>query len=283
MISPERRTVQELVMRYKLEPHLHDVYVEGVFDSDVFTSALSTANTHDFTFYPIDTVTITQEDLKKYNLTDGNKQRVIALASELACVVRSANYLCLVDRDLDHWFKEHPTVPRLKWTRFCSIESHFIAISTFSEIAVLICKAKIPGTVEMFNSFIEVLKYIYSLRLADFELELGLSWVPLRKYLRQEHSSVSLDHDGYVAALVNKNNRSAYRESILDSAKSWSERFSSEHRPCIRGHDFTELLAWVVSKYQGISAFREPEAIARLLVLAAKGSSDIINELEYRE
>jgi len=242
---------------------------------------LSGVNTHDFTFYPIDTVEITQEDLEKYDLTDGNKQRVIALASELACVAEPANYLCLVDRDLDHWFKEHPTVPRLKWTRFCSIESHFIAIDTFYEIAVLTCKAKIPSAGEMFDSCMEVLRYLYSLRLADSELDLGMSWVPFKRYLRLEHSSISLNCDRYVDALVNKNGKFADQESILHSAKRWSEQFSSEHRLCIRGHDFTELLALVVSKYKGIDSFGNSEAIARLLVLAAKRNVEIVQELSH--
>lgn len=279
MTSPVRRTIQELVMRYRLEPGLQDVYVEGVFDRDVYTSALIGGAPHDLTIYPIECVEVTSEDLEECGLSDGNKQRVIALALKLACISEHANYLCLVDRDLDHWFAKHPLVQRLKWTRYCSIESHFITADTFQEIAILAGKVKVPNPAELFYSIIEALKSLYALRLADRELDLRMAWVPLKRYLTQEESSISLDYHSYVNALLNKNGRMADKDTFLDSAKRWAGQFSNEHRLCIRGHDFTELLAWVVNKFNGVAGFGNPEVISRAFVIAAKGNTDIAQEL----
>lgn len=274
-----RRTIPELLVRYKLEPSLRDVYVEGEFDRDILTSALSGSDSWSFAIYPIDCVDITQADLEECGLTEGNKQRLIALASKISRVGEHANYLCLIDRDLDHWFTKHPTVPRLKWTKYCSIESHFITHHALEKIAILAGKAKVSNVDTLFKSTIETLRTLYALRLADRELNLQMSWVPIKRYLVQGETSVGLNFDGYVRALLNKNGKMAERDMFEDSANRWADQFSDEHRLCCRGHDFTDLLAWIVSKFKGVSRFGDTEVISRAFILAAQGNQEIAEEL----
>ena len=65
------------------------------------------------------------ELLGKYNLTEGQKQRVITLAKELADQGLQG-YKCLVDKDLDHWLGRVEEVPNLLWTDYCSVEAYFL-------------------------------------------------------------------------------------------------------------------------------------------------------------
>ena len=102
MTELARRTISELRARYDLEPSLRDIFVEGKFDQDVLSNCLRGPEHRDRMIYDIDSVDIPSELLGVHELTDGKKQRVIALARELAPLPSKCLYRCLVDRDLDH-------------------------------------------------------------------------------------------------------------------------------------------------------------------------------------
>jgi len=96
MNSSERRTIDELVTRYMLEPSLRDIYVEGDFDQDIAERCIRHTGQKDRIVYHIETVDISRELLEAEGLTNGNKQRLIALARLLAKAQTGASLKCLV-------------------------------------------------------------------------------------------------------------------------------------------------------------------------------------------
>jgi hypothetical protein len=81
-MPPPRRQASELVTRYKLEPSLRYIYVEGLSDKRIFTKVFDHTGDRR-AVYEIDTVDVTNEMLESVFLTRGNKQEVIALCSYL--------------------------------------------------------------------------------------------------------------------------------------------------------------------------------------------------------
>lgn len=264
-----RRTIDELVTRYELEPDLKDIYVEGDFDKEILCHYFKCNNTTDRTVYVIDSVNIPYEILMKNGLTEGNKQRVIALARELSSIPENGSLKFLVDKDLDHWLGEIEKTGRLIWTDFCSMELYFFNEDILKDIILTTAKAKIKDWDIYLNSMINALKQIYTLRLVDKDLGLSFEWIPLDKYLTIENSKITFDLSRYVKNLLNKNHKHAISKQFSDSFTIWESKLLGDFRNYIHGHDSVTLIAWSIKTSKGISAFSTPEALERLHILLA--------------
>ena len=104
MVNDIRRTLDELVSRYKLEPSLCDIYVEGKTDKLFLEWFLNDRGIKDFAVYDIDTIDLPTEILlNDFQLKDNKRSRVIALALYLQkqmSVVHS-HVICIADKDFD--------------------------------------------------------------------------------------------------------------------------------------------------------------------------------------
>jgi len=272
-------TIDELLARYELEPELRDVFVEGTFDREILSHHLQ-ASGSGHAFYEVDTVDVPIKVLALYGLTSGNKQRLIALSKELATVPTTARVYCLVDRDLDHWFGTVQNLPRLRWSSFCSIESHFLSVETIRDVVITTSRAKI-GNFDVFVSSLQsVLRQLYALRLADRELGLNLKWVATRKYLTTNSSELTFDLAGYTQAVLNSSSATNKKVEFTALTDRWQRTLACDIRLACRGHDYTELLAWAVSEFHGQREFSTSDAIQRLFVLLARSVSSLANEVQ---
>lgn len=278
MSEHARWSVDELLVRYDLEPQLADVFVEGAFDKDVLTEVFA-SQSREGIFYQIDVVNIPQELLDSYGLTSGNKQRVVALSRELERLGENARVRCLVDRDLDHWFGDVEDAGRLRWTRFCSIESHFISDQIVSDLVIKTANAKVANATVFILSLFEILKVLYALRLADRELSLSQKWVAIKKYLGREGDSLRIDTERYVTATLSANAILPQKNAFMDAVRKWQGRLDCDVRLASRGHDYSELLALAISQFDGHRAFKDQSAVERLFVLLAKSVPSLSDEL----
>lgn len=278
MTELARRTIQELVARYELEPSLDDVYVEGTFDREVIASTFGT-DTKGRAIYEIETVDIPLAILASHGLTSGNKQRVIALARELAKIRSKCAYVCLVDKDLDHWFGRLEAIDRLKWCPYCSIELHFFSIPILNDLLVITCNARIPSIDLLVHSMSGVLTELYLMRLADRYLSCDLRWIPFVSYLSSNETIVSLAADKYINSLLQSNGKFSHKTRFLKAIEKFRPSVIGECRSHIRGHDFVELLAWSIRRFRGVRELASVMAVQRLFILTARSSPNIRQEI----
>lgn len=279
MTQDNRWTINELLARYDLEPELRDVFVEGSFDREVLTHHQQ-ATASGPTFYEIDVVDVPRQLLAAHGLTSGNKQRVIALSKELVQVPPDARVVCLVDRDLDHWFEEVHNTARLRWSIFSCIEGHFLSAETIRDVMITTSRARIANFDAFVSSLFTVLRQLYALRLADRELSLDLKWVAVRKYLATSSSQIVFDLPKYALAVLNSNSATKKKAEFTAATGGWLQKISCDIRLACRGHDYTELLAWAVSEFNGHREFATPGAIERLFVLLARSVSSLSDEMQ---
>ena len=98
-----KRTIEELKVRLKLEKTVREVYVEGKFDRDLFRWALDHLNLKDVNVYPISTIEVPIDIVEAHNLTSGERQRLITLASVLENDIDIHKQIILIiDSDLDY-------------------------------------------------------------------------------------------------------------------------------------------------------------------------------------
>lgn len=278
-MQENRWTIDELLARYDLEPELCDIFVEGSFDREILSHHLMAKGLKQ-AFYEIDVVDVPPPLLTQLGLTSGNKQRVIALSQELMQVSPNAKVFCLVDRDLDHWFSELENSARLRWSSYCSIEGHFLSTDTTRDIVMITSRSKIVDFEKYFASLLNVLRQMFALRLADRELDLQLKWVAIRKYLSTNCGTINFDIDKYTNAILNSNSAMKNRKSFNEKTKEWQAKLICDIRLAFRGHDYTELLAWSISEFNGHKEFSTTTAIERLFVLLARSVPTLTQEVK---
>lgn len=279
MTADPQWTIDDLITRYYLEPELRDVFVEGYFDQDVLQACFKFAGDDERICYPIDSVEVPNCLLERYDLTEGNKQRVMALALELDAAVENASCKCLVDSDLDFWIVSRLTAPYLVRTKFTSLDLYFFTEELLKRLLLTAGRAKIRDWTQFFESVVSVLKDLYALRLADYELRLCLRWTSWVRCLEKRSSTISLDTLDYANRVLISNGRGRDAETFIKSFNDWRKKLTVDPRLCIRGHDFVEIVSLAIGKFGGKKELATPDAIEAALLLVAEKASEVLDEL----
>ncbi|MDE9483374.1 DUF4435 domain-containing protein [Xenorhabdus bovienii] len=273
-----RRTIEDIKTRYFVEPNLHDIYVEGDFDKLVLNSWCEKNNEKSIVPYEIDSVDIPYEVLEKYGLTEGNKQRVIALAKELQ-ELQCDNYKCLVDKDLDHWFNAVEEVPQLIWTDFSSLEMYFFSEQLIKTIVMDISNSKIKNWEVFYESFLVVLKQLYCIKLSDRYLKINVSWCDIKKSLNSVNSKLTFDYIGYINKNLISFGHKHRSDEFIEIFHEWLKKLDCDPRLCIRGHDFVELMSNAIREYRGMKNFQEANALQRILLAFIDEINHLVQQL----
>jgi hypothetical protein len=274
-----RFTIEELQVRYDLEPSLNDIYVEGIFDKEIIDRLHSTADKPYRAIYEIDAVNVPPELVKSYKLTDGNKQRVLTLARELAKIVDQCHYKCLVDRDLDHWFGSLEDTKNLAWTDHTSIELYYLSEEFVRDITVVTAKCKITNWLKFYESFITVLRSLYAMRLADRSLALSMNWLSADRSLSALGSQIVFDRDGYINKLLIANKKSSQFKEYHALFNQWENKLTNDPRSHIRGHDLISMISWTIKSFKGLKEYASEAAIERIFVLLADRAKEVVKVL----
>jgi len=274
-----RKTIEYLKNLYFLEPTIKDIYVEGVYDARVISSRYRDNNDLNVVAYDIDAIEIPFDILEKHSLTEGRKQRVIALAYELADL-NSNTYSCLVDKDLDHWLNELIEAPRLFWTDFCSLELYFYNEVDLKKIILDLAQSKIANWDGFYSSFTSVLTSLYSMRLADREMGLNLNWISFQRCLSVKDGEWKFNRDEYVQRILMSNQKIANKRDFVERLTHWATVLNGDPRNYIRGHDFVELLALSNEKFKGLKPFHDTDAITSVFLLLSKNVDDLLMRLK---
>ncbi|EPC2361167.1 MULTISPECIES: DUF4435 domain-containing protein [Citrobacter freundii complex] len=273
-----RRTIEDIKTRYFVEPTLRDVYVEGYFDKLALNSWCEKNSEKSFVPYEIDSVDIPCDILTKYGLTDGNKQRVIALAKELE-ELHCDNYKCLVDKDFDHWLDAVEDIPQLIWTDFSSLEMYFFSEQLIKRILVDISNSKISNWESFYDSFIVVLKQLYCIKLSDRVLRIDGAWCEIKKSLSSSNSVLKFDYLGYINKNLISFGEAKKIPEFIEAFEEWLVKLDCDPRLCIRGHDFVELMSSSIKEYKGMKNFQESDALQRMLLAFIDEIDHLVHQL----
>lgn len=279
MTDIPRRTLAELAARYTFEPSLDDIFVEGSFDREVLAAAFLDTSSAGRAIYEIATVEVSAEMLVAHGMTEGNKQRVIVLARELSKLAGKPAYVCVVDRDLDHWLGDLEVTARLRWSTYCAMELNFFSEKMLRDLLVVTCKAKIENLAIFFLSFRSFLAQMYVMRLASESLGWKMTFHSAEKCLSLNGNEISFDKRTYVARLLQLNGQSRSVAEFNGCVENWEGRMHGDHRMYIRGHDFVDALSWVIKASKGLREMAPVSVVERLLVMLARGKEEIRAEV----
>lgn len=281
MSDHNRWSIPELITRYELEPSLKDVFVEGTYDYEILSNCYRTSSQKDRVVYDINSVEVPNELLSKHGLTSGNKQRVIALARELAAISDECFYRCIVDPDLDHWFDKLETTPRLVWMDFCSIELYFFSEEVITNLLISTAKSKIDDINGYIESLVEVLSTLYALRLADRQMNTSLSWLTIDRCLIRDKNKINFDVEEYLNRILLDNKKISLKDDFYTNFMVWKKKLTGDPKNYMRGHDFVSALAWTIDKFRGLREFANESTIERVFVMLSPNQKTLVNFLKF--
>jgi hypothetical protein len=248
-----RRSLDELAVRYELEPELRDIYVEGRTDKLLFDWFLQQKGIRDFTVYEIDTVEIPTQRLFELGLVDNNRSRVIALALEMQNRLAEIplHLTCIADKDFDYLFAKEYTCSLLLFTDYSCIEMYFFHELILDKCFCLALRLPQLKAHEVINHLSPVLEQFFLIRATNQSLELNMEWLSdfggCCELNKNRHINFNLEK--FIDKYLNKNNKMKDKLSFMTKFSELSKIDLKDIRYKVRGHDFIELLLWYVRPY----------------------------------
>ncbi len=239
----ERRTIDELVTLYELEPDLRDIYVEGPSDKAILEGLLEEIGISGVSVSDISSVDI-PADPGNEDDEDGNRDRVVKLAKALGEALENSDVrlACIVDSDFDHLTASDGSAAFLLKTDYANMEMYFFSAHVMEKLNRR-CFRNRRITESMRQAFmVPTLQLLFRIRYANFELGWKLKKLPFDGFVSLKGDAFDFDGERYVREYVTKNGR--YPDRSAFSQKVSGVAFPSELDPrCfIHGHDFTILL-----------------------------------------
>lgn len=263
-MSLPRSTIDELITKYELEPDLDDVYVEGSYDKEILDAALKHLNIQR-PVYEIDTVEISADVLESYGFTDGQRQRVIVL-SKLLSLGQNTPVRFLADKDFDDLLGVRHVGDGLVFTKYNDIESVFFSEDKVRNLIEGAGSAKIKLWDVVHRNIEDAVRKIAAVRIALRDLNINIKLSDISKSITIENDSLVCDVKDICTRTCGSSSAIKIVGEVEKSANKWLAILSSKDlRLSTRGHDYTFVMAYVIKKFRGSSAFAN--AIDRTLIL----------------
>jgi len=201
MPSTYRHSVRELIARYRLEPTLRDLYVEGTTDVTLFNWFFAQLKIEGVKVYPINVVRI-ENPFPVENGGGGEKGDAIGLALALASAIPQArNVRCIVDKDIFGISVAPPVCSVLLVTDHSSLESYAFAQPSLSKLFQLYFQLALSK--RLLDSALATLNAVFILRAAKFELSLAAHWIEnFTRSTTVNQDEVVFDENDFIDKLV---------------------------------------------------------------------------------
>ncbi|WP_445631756.1 hypothetical protein [Nostoc sp. DSM 114167] len=273
MENERRRTLDELVTRYELEPELCDIYVEGKTDKLLIEWFLDQKEHQGFAVYEIDTVEIPTPLLFEQGLKDNNRSRVIALALYINDKLSETplHITCVADKDFDWLFGKEYQCDLLLFTDYSCLEMYLFNEAVLDKYLRLALRLSQPKAREVLNQLSRVLEDLFLIRATNEALSLNMRWLEKVSEcckLNKNNYQVQFDLKTFITKYLNSNSNRSQESRFITKLEELRAKELIEIRYKIHGHDFTELLCWYIRPYLGkeIKNSYNSEILARSLL-----------------
>ncbi len=245
MPDPYRRSIEELITRYELEPQLRDIYVEGDRDRFFLNWFLVRSGCRQAVVYPIETSVYIPPVLLARNRVSGNRGRVIVLCLELAAKLsrNSNNVLGLVDKDYSQILGESVESHLLLWTDFSCLESYALSDRALQKFCSIYLGVVI--SVDRFSEMFVILRDVFLLRCAKLACARSAAWLDaFTRLCSIRDGRVYFDRAQFVDRLLNASAGAIDRGSLEAKVAELRGLLSGGFRQELNGHDLIQMFSW---------------------------------------
>jgi len=251
-----RRTLDELVARYELEPDLRDIYVEGKTDKLFLEWFLRNRGIQDIFVYEIETVDISAERLFELQLKDNNRSRVITLALYLQDKFpeTTPHVICIADKDFDWLFDITYQCDLLFFTDYSCLEMYLFNKTVLNKVLLLSLRISELTAINILNQLSKVLEDLFLIRAAKESLNINITMLDnfgkccnWNKAKTEFQFDLEKYIDKYLDKCAMRSKKSIFVDKIEELRIKSKELEDTRYK--IHGHDFTELLYLYIKDY----------------------------------
>jgi hypothetical protein len=239
-----RRTIPELAAKYRLNPGVREVYVEGEFDRRVIRWYLNSKRLRDVAVIRVEMVDVPSAVLFRHRLSDGEKSRVIGLGMELSGIFGNAlaQATCVIDADNDRILNKPVWCNCVISTDYTSMEMYFVQASLLAKYFQAILGYEDIDVVDLLRQYSEILTELHLIRAANEALGLALRWISFASAYRNDRALREFDRDKFVRSLLQNSGAMAGRDQLLQKIEELRHKLDEDMRNRCNGHDFLDLL-----------------------------------------
>jgi len=251
MNDDECRRIEELIVRYELEPQIRDVYVEGNSDKSLIEWFMREKGVKNTAVYEISTVEVPANKVKGYGLENNNKGRVITFALEIESRLgkECLKVTCIVDKDFDIILDAENDCKLLLFTDYTCMEMYVFEEKCIDKYLSIFLGGFSKPAKDVLNCMSEVLKEVFLIRLANKLLDLKLNWIKFKRCCELCDNRIDFNRDDFVTRYLNSNKMISRKREFIEIIELWRKKLKEERRCQIHGHDFMELMSWYISKH----------------------------------
>lgn len=267
----ERRRLNELHLKYKLEPGLRDIYVEGESDAYIVRWFLKEQGNVNAVVYQISTIDIPVERLEATSHQNNNRGRVIFLGQDLAAANLLSQATCIVDSDFDVILDRRKVSENILFTDYTCMEMYFFNTWHIDKFFSLVVGRQVKNVQRILDNISSILQELFLVRLASQLLGLNFACMPMTSCCHIEEEEIIFDFDEYLKRYFNKNKGHSQATVFNKKLDECRQLLLPNKRHQMHGHDFLELLAWYIRKAYSVQHF-DSASIGRVLLACLEAS-----------
>ena len=269
-MQTERKKIRELANRYRLEPTIRDIFVEGRADVSVVSRFLRQENLRDVCVYEIASVEIPPEPLLDSGLHDGKRGRVIFLAWEFQKTLSPSSTVvtCVADRDYDTVLDRNYKSPFLLFMDHCCMEMYCFDSSVLHSLLTALAPSLASDSDRILGQLAPLLQRLFAIRATNIALGLGLEWLDsFEKSCTSTDDSIQFNEDDFITRYLGKNAKLKAKPQFVQRLGEISSKMQGDRRMFIRGHDLSIVLAWYLREHcSKTSSFFQPQVLEKFLL-----------------
>lgn len=266
-----RRSIDELILRLRLEPTVYDVIVEGPSDRALLEWYLRRSGcSRNIRVYPIDEIQVDGGSPDGGHVP-GNRERILSLGrSVIERADPGSPLILVVDRDLDVLLDLTPSNPYLLMTDHAGLEGLYFDESVLERFLSLYVRRRVVEPAVLLSALQGPLTEVFLVRCADKVLNLNLGALsPGRCCSVGDAALLYFDREDYITRYLMRgasDRRAELEKTIAVLRRTLDERTTNP--PPIHGRDFVGLLCHVLRPYvANSSTLLREDVVHRALML----------------
>jgi hypothetical protein len=241
-----RPTIEELALRYALEPTMRDVFVEGPSDQAIlqwYTHESCPGNAA-VAIYQIDDIDVPKDLLQQHGLTSGNRSEVLALCLELEkrCGHHSVSATGVVDLDEYAIIDGDRECALVLKSDFSCIEMYLFSDKCLQKMLTLVFPNAKRSSQDVIDELAPILCECFLARAANQTLGLGARWIALDRFAFVKGGHMQFRLEDFRRHYLQGSGVSERRSEFDAETEKLRAKLKGDFRFAANGHDAICLL-----------------------------------------